>query len=57
MDISLDHTKYWVPVYDIAIKPFIIQRFRMLDDVVEFYLCYAFTGGFDVRRSTDSKNR
>jgi len=37
MNISLGKTKYWAPVCDIAIKPFIGQKFRSLDDVVEFY--------------------
>ncbi|XP_019172923.1 PREDICTED: protein FAR1-RELATED SEQUENCE 5-like [Ipomoea nil] len=56
MDISPGKTNYWVPVCDNAIKPFVGQWFSKLDDGVEFYIRYARTVGFNVRRGSDSKN-
>ncbi|GER49768.1 FAR1-related protein [Striga asiatica] len=45
-------TKYWIPHCDDAIRPHIGQRFKGLNEAVDFYMTYASTVGFDVRNST-----
>ncbi|GER29065.1 FAR1-related protein [Striga asiatica] len=55
--ISPGGTKYWIPECDDTLKPHNGQRFRSLNEAVEFYQLYASTVGFDARHSTLVKSR
>ncbi|XP_019167874.1 PREDICTED: uncharacterized protein LOC109163581 [Ipomoea nil] len=57
MNISPSGTKIWLTACDTSIKPFVGQLFATLDEGVEFYNNYASVAGFDVRRSSDKKNK
>ncbi|XP_031090998.1 protein FAR1-RELATED SEQUENCE 5-like [Ipomoea triloba] len=57
MNLSPRGTKYWTPSCDKASQPYVGQRFSKLDDGVDFYVQYACMVGFDVRRSTETKDR
>ncbi|KAL3646814.1 hypothetical protein CASFOL_009358 [Castilleja foliolosa] len=45
-------TKYYVPICNPAVKPFINQRFANLKLAIEFYRTYAANSGFDSRLGT-----
>ncbi|XP_031095102.1 protein FAR1-RELATED SEQUENCE 5-like [Ipomoea triloba] len=57
MNLSPRGKKYWIPSCDKDSQPYVGQRFSKLDDGVDFYVQYACTVGFDVRRSTETKDR
>ncbi|XP_019161008.1 PREDICTED: protein FAR1-RELATED SEQUENCE 5-like [Ipomoea nil] len=47
----------WIPECDPCLKPFEGQVFESLDTGIDFYIKYAANAGFDVRRSSDEKNK
>ncbi|KAL3650030.1 hypothetical protein CASFOL_006433 [Castilleja foliolosa] len=53
--ISPGSSKYYVPICEPALKPFINQRFASLDLGLEFYRIYAANSGFDTRLGTTKK--
>ncbi|XP_019190767.1 PREDICTED: protein FAR1-RELATED SEQUENCE 5-like [Ipomoea nil] len=55
LDISPGLTKYYVPLCEDSVKPFVGKVFPDLDTGVEFYTKYASIVGFDVRLSHLSK--
>nr|GMC82107.1 protein FAR1-RELATED SEQUENCE 5-like [Ipomoea batatas] len=57
MQISPGNTKYWTPVCDPSIKPAVGQWFPNLEYAIEFYAKYAGKVGFDIRRSSEKKDR
>ncbi|XP_019154334.1 PREDICTED: putative protein FAR1-RELATED SEQUENCE 10 [Ipomoea nil] len=57
MDVSPGSNETWLTECDPNIKPTQGQLFKNLDDGIEFYMKYASIAGFDVRRSSDKKNR
>ncbi|XP_019170960.1 PREDICTED: protein FAR1-RELATED SEQUENCE 5-like [Ipomoea nil] len=57
MDVSPGGTKTWIPECDASLKPFEGQIFDTMEDGIKFYTNYAGTVGFDVRRSSDKKNK
>ncbi|XP_031116728.1 protein FAR1-RELATED SEQUENCE 5-like [Ipomoea triloba] len=57
MQISPGNTKYWTPVCNPSIKPSVGQWFLNLDNAIEFYAKYAGKVGFDIRRSSEKKDR
>ncbi|XP_019179511.1 PREDICTED: protein FAR1-RELATED SEQUENCE 5-like [Ipomoea nil] len=57
MDESQDGTSIWFTECDPAIKPVVDQVFDTLEDDIAYYKTYASVTGFDVRKSSDIKNR
>ncbi|XP_019167873.1 PREDICTED: protein FAR1-RELATED SEQUENCE 5-like [Ipomoea nil] len=57
MDESQDGTSIWFTECDPSIKPFVDQVFDTLEDGIAYYKTYASVTGFDVRKSSDIKNR
>ncbi|GER26204.1 FAR1-related protein [Striga asiatica] len=55
VELSIDERPRFVPNCKPELKPFIGQRFSVLDDAYEFYRQYA-ECGFDIRRSTKKKS-
>lgn len=55
LEISTGMRKYWYPVCDVSLKPFVSQRFKRLANDVEFYKAYSAASGFDVRSSTNKR--
>ncbi|XP_031106194.1 protein FAR1-RELATED SEQUENCE 5-like [Ipomoea triloba] len=54
---TVDVPKYWMTTSDPSLKPVVGQRFESLESGIKFYIKYASAAGFDVRRSTEIKNK
>ena len=46
---------YYVPIVDQRLLPIMGARFQSLDEGIEMYRCYAYSGGFDILLSTKKK--
>ncbi|XP_019150228.1 PREDICTED: protein FAR1-RELATED SEQUENCE 2-like [Ipomoea nil] len=57
MDVSPSDNENWLTGCGSTIKPAKGQLFNNLEDGIEFYKKYASKAGFDVRRSSDKKNK
>nr|GMD29164.1 protein FAR1-RELATED SEQUENCE 5-like [Ipomoea batatas] len=57
MEESADVPNYWMTTCDPSLKPVVGQRFESLESGIKFYIKYASATGFDVRRSTEIKNK
>ncbi|XP_019162011.1 PREDICTED: protein FAR1-RELATED SEQUENCE 5-like [Ipomoea nil] len=57
MDESQNGTSIWFTECDPSIKPAVDQVFDTLEDGIAYYKTYASIIGFDVRKSSDIKNR
>nr|GMD45669.1 protein FAR1-RELATED SEQUENCE 5-like [Ipomoea batatas] len=57
MEESADVPNYWMTTCDPSLKPVVGQRFESLENGIKFYIKYASAAGFDVRRSTEIKNK
>ncbi|XP_031120837.1 protein FAR1-RELATED SEQUENCE 5-like [Ipomoea triloba] len=57
MEESADVLNYWMTTCDPSLKLVVGQRFESLESGIKFYIKYASAAGFDVRRSTEIKNK
>ncbi|XP_019163461.1 PREDICTED: protein FAR1-RELATED SEQUENCE 5-like [Ipomoea nil] len=57
MDVSPGGTHTWIPECDASLNPFEGQKFDTMEDGITFYMTYAGIVGFDVRHSSDKRNK
>ncbi|XP_019188974.1 PREDICTED: protein FAR1-RELATED SEQUENCE 5-like [Ipomoea nil] len=57
MDVSPGGTHTWIPECDASLNPFEGQKFDTMENGITFYTTYAGIVGFDVRRSSDKRNK
>ena len=53
--VSPRSSRYFVPICDDSIKPYVGQLFPRKEDGIAFYLQYATQCGFNARLATDTK--
>ncbi|KAL8138750.1 hypothetical protein V2J09_004751, partial [Rumex salicifolius] len=57
VEVSPENFRYYIPIGEHLVKPFVGQLFPTVDDGHLFYTNYANQCGFGVRKGTDTKSR